>query len=118
MTTSYRIDPETEERIENTFKHHPPLGNQLTRYKCIRDEAKALAFLIVSLSPKSREQSLSLTHLEGAVFFANAAISRNEKSEPDKLSKFAWCYGGHDPNELPDESSESAGGDPVPPRLV
>jgi hypothetical protein len=119
---SYQIDSETYDKIENIFQHHPPFGNQLARYKQLRDEAKAFAHLIISASPKSREQSLALTHLEGAVFFANAAIARHEKPEPQRLpdgsffgpdSKFVGCYGGHDPNELPGESEES-GGDPVP----
>jgi len=115
---SYHIDPETDQRIENIFQHHPPFGNQLARYKQLRDEAKAFAYLIISSSPKSREQSLALTHLEEAVFFANAAIARHEKfdleiQQQSPLAKFVGCYGGHDPNELPDESEE-AGGDPVP----
>jgi len=114
--TSYRIDSETDERIENTFAHHPPFGNQLARYKQVRDEAKALAYLIVSTTPKSREQSLSLTHLEEAVFFANAAIARHEKPNPEpqhtNQGELAGCYGGHDLNELPG-LSEEAGGDPV-----
>ena len=133
---SYHIDPETDQRIENIFQHHPPCGNQLARYKQLRDEAKAFAYLIISSSPKSREQALALTHLEQAVFFANAAIARHEKfdleiqqptlpvvqrvassrcrhetPEPEKLNRFAGCYGGHDPNELPD--SEEVGGDPT-----
>jgi hypothetical protein len=113
---SYPIDPETDQRIENIFQHHPPFSNQLARYKQLRDEAKAFAYLIISSSPKSREQSLALTHLEEAVFFANAAIARHEKFDLEiqqsPLAKFIGCYGGHDPNELPDESEE-AGGDPI-----
>lgn len=112
--TSYRIKPETDEKIENIFTHHPPFGNQLARFKHIRDEAKALAFLIVSASS---EQDQALVHLQEVAFWANAAISRHEKPEPEKLGpfagSFAGCYGGHDPNELPDDSEES-GGDPVP----
>ncbi len=116
MISSYPIDQETDQRIENTFQHHPPFGNQLRRYKLLRDEAKALAYTIVSFTPKSREQSLALTHLEEVVFFANAAIARHEKPAPVDVGEFKGCYGGHDPNELPGLSEES-GGDPIPRRV-
>ena len=36
------------------------------------------AHLIVTLTPKSREQSLALTKLEEAIMHANSAIARNE----------------------------------------
>ena len=116
MTTSYRIDPSTDERIENIFKHHPPFGNQLERYNVIREQAKAFAYLIVSLTPTSDEQLRSLEHLDEVVTCANSAIARHEKfdleiQQPPR-AKFSGCYGGHDPNELPDESEE-AGGDPL-----
>lgn len=34
---SYRIDIEAAERIENTFAHHPPVGDQLERYNLLRE---------------------------------------------------------------------------------
>ncbi|MGP3782344.1 Acb2/Tad1 domain-containing protein [Paenibacillus sp. 1A_MP2] len=37
-----------------------------------------MAELIDEQTPKSREQSLAMTNLEQAVFWANAAIARNE----------------------------------------
>lgn len=44
----------------------------------IREKAKELAYLIKNTTPKSREQSVALTELETSVFWANAAIARNE----------------------------------------
>ena len=66
------------ERIERDFTYHPPKGDQQERYVKLRENAKFLAYLIVELTPESREQSLALTHLEEAIFFANASIARNE----------------------------------------
>lgn len=64
--------------IENRFVYHTPFGDQTERYQDIRDLAKKLAYLILEKTPDSREQSLVLTNLEQAVFWANAAIARNE----------------------------------------
>ena len=65
-------------RIEHDFTYHAPTGDQVERYQQLRDKAKEYAYLIIDLSPTSREQSLALTHLETATFFVNAAIARNE----------------------------------------
>lgn len=71
-------EQELLQRIENDFMYHPPKENQSARYDAIRDKALKFAYFIVASTPQSREQSLALTHLEEAVFFANAAIARNE----------------------------------------
>lgn len=65
-------------RIERDFTYHAPKPGQPERYTQIRDKAKEFALLIVDLTPQSREQSFSLTNIEQAVFWANAAIARNE----------------------------------------
>ena len=65
--------------IENRFTYHPPEpeNDQPARYERIRSEAKALALLIDERADDSREKSLAVTHLEEAVFWANAAIARH-----------------------------------------
>jgi len=68
----------TRERLERYFTYHAPQGNQAERYTTLRSEALSLAKTIVGLTPESREQSLAITHLEQAIFWANAAIARNE----------------------------------------
>jgi len=64
--------------IENIFTYHAPFGDQTDRYNKIRESAKATAAVILELAPESRERSLALTNLEQAIFWANAAIARNE----------------------------------------
>lgn len=66
-----------EQQIENNFTYHPPFGDQPQRYQQMRDAAKELAQKIAAQTPESREQSIALTKLEEAVFWANAAIARN-----------------------------------------
>jgi hypothetical protein len=68
----------SESEIEQNFTYHPPTGNQPERYTELRAAALSLAILIVRMTPESREQSLALTKLEEAVFWANASIARNE----------------------------------------
>lgn len=75
----YEIDQKTQEDLNNRFRYHAPKSNQPERYVAIRDKAKELAELVVSLTPKSREQSVALTQIEDAAMWANAAIARNEK---------------------------------------
>lgn len=65
-------------RLENNFTYHAPKEDQQQRYLELRARAKDLAFLIVAETPPSREQSCALTSLEEAIFWANAAIARNE----------------------------------------
>ena len=76
--SSYPIDDQTMEQIENNFTYHAPKGDQTGRYQEIREAAKMLRIDISRFTPKSREQSLAITKLEEVVFWANAAIARNE----------------------------------------
>ena len=65
-------------QIETSFGLHSVTNEQVDKMQKIRDKAKEFAYLIVELSPVTREQSIALTELETAVFYANAAIARNE----------------------------------------
>ena len=76
----YTPDEKMVKRIKNDFTYHAPKADstQIDRYATIRDEAHELAYCLLMATPPSREQSLALTHLEEVVFWANAAIARNE----------------------------------------
>ncbi len=65
-------------QIENNFTYHAPKPGQQERYVQLREKAKEFALLILELTPASREQSVALTELETATFWANASIARNE----------------------------------------
>lgn len=65
-------------QVVHNFTYHAPKAGQPERYEALREKAKELAFLILDLTPSSREQSLALTELEYVVMMANAAIARNE----------------------------------------
>ena len=64
--------------LENRFSYHEPRQGQPRKYESIRNKAKEFAYLIEQICPNSRENSLALTKLEEAVFWANAGIARND----------------------------------------
>jgi len=70
--------PQMRDQIERGFTYHAPKNDQNARYTMIRSSAKALAMIVAEKTPASREQSLAIMKLEEAVFWANAAIARNE----------------------------------------
>lgn len=74
----YTPQKNVSDQIERSFVFHPASDDQRDRYIMIREAARKLAKQIATNTPPSREQSLSLTHLEETVMWANAAIARNE----------------------------------------
>lgn len=68
----------TPEEFRKRFNYHAPKDNQPARYQQLRDAFKDLADLIDREVQDSREKATALTHLETAMFWANAGIARNE----------------------------------------
>lgn len=66
------------DELNKRFTYHKPKNEQPERYKFIREQARELACNFDQECPDSREKSLAMTKLEEAVFWANAAIARNE----------------------------------------
>ncbi len=78
----YRPKPEDMARNANNFCHHAPTGEEQTkRYADVRGTLNTAADHFLTICPASRELSLALTKLEEAMFWANAAIARNEKPD-------------------------------------
>lgn len=74
----YPVSDEAAARIEDNFSYHPPKEDQPDRYSALRETAKQFAFQVVGNVPPGREQSLALTKIEEASFWANAGIARGE----------------------------------------
>ncbi len=74
----YTESEEAMEKRKNNFTYHLPNEKQPVRYENIREKANSFAYMLNSSCPESRELSLAMTKLEEAVFWANAAIARNE----------------------------------------
>ena len=73
----------TKEDLDNRFKHHAPAegSDKPSRYAAIRNSMRTSAQTVVEVTPASREQSLAITKLEEAMFWANAAIARTHPDE-------------------------------------
>jgi len=68
----------TDEDLVNRFSYHKPSSDEVADlYEDIRSEAKRFASFLVNNTPTGREQSIAITNLEEVVFWANAAVARN-----------------------------------------
>lgn len=72
------------QEVMGRFESYKPTTGALMRVDTVRAGAAQLAEYIVDLSPTGREQSLALTALEEAVFWANKAITRYNQVEEEK----------------------------------
>lgn len=70
----------TSDQLKHRFAFHPAdTREKRTRHEYVRDVCFNAAESIVQLTgPMSREQSLAITKLEETMFWANAAIAREE----------------------------------------
>ena len=64
--------------LQNRFMHHPPTSeDQAKTYEVMRGKCIDLARHVVNQTPECREQSLAITKIEEAMFWANAATARH-----------------------------------------
>lgn len=61
--------------LDNLFTYHRPTPSQVERYAAIRDQAKAFAQVVLSLTPASADQTAAIRKIREAVMTANAAIA-------------------------------------------
>lgn len=78
QTIGYTVGDDKREDLKVRFSYHAPKDDQVPRYIGLRGMGAQFATRILEETPPSREQSLALTKIEEAVFWANAAIARNE----------------------------------------
>jgi len=75
---AYPLTHQDRARLQRDYTYHQPDPEQPSRMEMIRDKCGELAEMVLSHTPRSREQSLALTHVELVSMYANAAISRGE----------------------------------------
>lgn len=65
--------------LANRFKYHPPQTDQkVMAHEGVRAHCAQLAGFMDSTLPEGREKAVVMTKIEEAMFWANAAIARNE----------------------------------------
>ncbi len=74
MTRGPIID---QDEINRRFNYYPPNEERAAQHLEVREKLKAAAVLVVVTTPPSREQSIAITKLEEAMFWANAALARS-----------------------------------------
>lgn len=68
----------TPEDIANRFDYHQPKDAEtMSAHESIRLGCRQLAEYINRLCPEGREKACAVTKVEEAMFWANAAIARN-----------------------------------------
>jgi len=73
--TSVTID---YEGLRGRFSAYQPDEDAESCHEAVRDAGYAMTVKVLQVAPDSRERSLALTKIEEAVFWANAAIAREE----------------------------------------
>lgn len=70
-----------KEHLTNVvYKYHPSCKDAIPKFKEIRQATLSLALKLHELCPASLERDEAQTKLEEVLFWANAAIARNECS--------------------------------------
>jgi hypothetical protein len=67
--------------LEHRFNFHPVPNGLVGKVRAqnhgrVRDRLLEVALLIDKIAPDGREKALAITHLEEAMFWANASIAR------------------------------------------
>lgn len=65
------------------FTNHAPSADAVRKMEGLRSTAKSMKDAIIAMAPHSRERSLALTSLEQTLFYAVAAIARQEPVQTD-----------------------------------
>lgn len=64
--------------LDKRFRSHPVDAEQAECLDHVRSAMRSAAVAVLQVAPEGRERALALTKLEEAMFWANAAIAREE----------------------------------------
>lgn len=87
MATDHSTPPSAAD-LNNRFDFHPATtAEKRGEHGSIREACKTLAHTFDARVPAGREKALALTHLEEAMFWANAAIARTPAATDEPAAK-------------------------------
>lgn len=72
------------EKLQNWFTYHAPRGDQIKRYKNIREAGRVLAATIIASTPEGDDQDAALRKVREAVMTANAAIALEKRDQEEE----------------------------------
>lgn len=75
-------NPEVQD-VENRFAFHPATEVTGPQHDAVRADLKRLALKFVKTLPPGRHKSMALTHLQEAMWAANAAIACDTPAAPE-----------------------------------
>jgi len=67
--------------LDSLFSYHAPDDGKKERCAYVRTQCLLLISRLIACCPESRELSLTITKIEEAMFWANAAIERQAAEE-------------------------------------
>lgn len=67
--------------VTNRFRYHKPDERTAAKHALVRLKCYELACELNDLIPDGREKSLSITHLEEVMYWANASLARHSFDE-------------------------------------
>lgn len=74
----YELDAEQQVLLERSFQLSPPIDGTLQKFETMNEKVAQTARFLMSLSPKSPEQTMGLRKLQEARFWFEEAIRKNE----------------------------------------
>ena len=89
--------------INRRFDYHPPSPEVGQQHADVRWALKDVAIYLLDNLPESREASLAITKLEEALFWANAAIARNQPKPEGEITVKTISARNISPGEIPPE---------------
>lgn len=73
----FKVEPTSMYDLTNRFIFHKANEVKAEQHQTVRNLCYQLSVQLNELLPESREKSLTITKLEEVMFWANAAIARN-----------------------------------------
>ena len=64
-----------QDKLDNWFSYHAPIGDQAQRYERIRAAGKRMAEVLVAECPESADLSVAIRKIREAVYAGNASIA-------------------------------------------
>ena len=72
------VQPFSKADLDNRFDHHQHTKGSPARHDRVRAQAKRFAESLVAVVPASRELATAITHIEEAMMWASAGITRHD----------------------------------------